>query len=95
MARPRSWRNLAATLAVLVPVAAFVVYSSLQVGSVECEVCMDFDGRQSCRTASAAGRDEALRAAIDNACALLTSGMTNSIRCQRGEPARAECRALR
>jgi hypothetical protein len=95
MARPRSWRNLAATLAVLVPVAAFVVYSSFQVRLVECEVCVNFDGRQSCRTASAALRDEALRAAIDNACALLTSGMTNSIRCQRSEPARAECRALR
>jgi hypothetical protein len=95
MARPRSWRNLAATLAVLIPVAAFVVYSSLQVGSVECEVCMDFEGRQLCRTASAAGREEALRAAVDNACALLTSGMTNTMRCQRGEPARTDCRALR
>ena len=95
MARPRSWRNLAATLAVLVPVAAFVIYSSLQAGSVECEVCMDFEGRQVCRTASAAAREEALRAAVDNACALLTSGMTNTIRCQRGEPTRTDCRALR
>jgi len=95
MARPRPWRNLAATLAVLVPVAAFVVYSSLQAGSVECEVCMDFEGRQSCRAASAAGREEALRAAVDNACALLTSGMTNTIRCQRADPVRAECRASR
>jgi hypothetical protein len=95
MARPRSWRNLAATLAVLVPVAAFVIYSSLQAGSVECEVCMDFEGRRICRTASAAGHEEALRAAVDNACALLTSGMTNTIRCQQGEPARTDCRALR
>jgi len=95
MARPRSWRNLVATLAILVPVAGFVVYSSLQVGSVECEVCMDFAGRRICRTASAAAREEALRAAVDNACALLTSGMTNTIRCQRADPTRAECRALR
>ena len=95
MARARSWRNLAATLAVLLPVVAFVVYSSLQVGAVECEACMDFEGRRICRTASAAGREEALRAAVDNACALLTSGMTNTIRCERGEPARTECRAPR
>jgi hypothetical protein len=80
-------------MAVLVPVAAFVVYSSLQAGSVECEVCMDFEGRQMCRTASAAGQEEARRAAVDNACALLTSGMTNTIRCQRAEPARSDCRA--
>ena len=92
MTRPRSWRNLAATLVFLVPVAAFVVYSSLRVSAVECEVCMRFDDRQSCRTASAAVREEALRAAIDNACALLTSGMTNSIRCQRATPVAVECR---
>jgi hypothetical protein len=79
-------------LAVLVPVAAFVVYSSLQVSAVECEVCMRFDGRESCRTASAARREEAQRAAIDNACALLTSGMTNSIRCQQAEPVAVDCR---
>jgi hypothetical protein len=95
MARPRTWRNLTATLLILVPVAAFVVYSSFQVSAVECEVCMRFDGRESCRAASAARREEALRAAVDNACALLTSGMTETIRCQRGEPERAECRAPR
>jgi hypothetical protein len=95
MARPRAWRNLAATLVILVPVAAFVVYSSFQVSSIECEVCMDFEGRQTCRTASAAEREEALRAAVDNACALLTSGMTNTIRCQRGEPTRTACRTIR
>jgi hypothetical protein len=95
MARPGAWRNLAATLVVLVPVAAFVVYSSFHVSSIECEVCMDFEGRQTCRTASAAEREEALRAAVDNACALLTSGMTNTIRCQRGEPTRTECRTIR
>ncbi len=92
MARPRSWRNLTATLAILLPLAAYVVYSSFQVSAVECEVCMRFDGRESCRTASAAERDEALRAAVDNACALLTSGMTNSIRCQRAEPVAVQCR---
>jgi hypothetical protein len=92
MASPRSWRNLTATLAILVPVVAFVVYSSFRVSSVECKVCMRFDGRESCRTASAADREEALRAAVDNACALLTSGMTNSIRCQRAEPVTVECR---
>ena len=95
VARARSWRNLTATVAILVPVAGFVVYSSFRVSSVECQVCMRFDGRESCRAASAAGREEALRAAVDNACALLTSGMTETIRCQRGEPAKTECRALR
>jgi hypothetical protein len=92
MAKPRAWRNLVATIAVLLPIAAFVVYSSFGVSAVECEVCMQFEGRQVCRTVSAARREEALRGAIDNACALLTSGMTNTIHCQQNEPARMQCR---
>lgn len=86
-------RNALAALAVLVPIVGFVVYSSFQVSAVECEVCMRHEGRQQCRRASAATKEEALRGARDNACALLASGMTETIRCQNGEPARSECRA--
>jgi hypothetical protein len=92
--RSGSWRNRIAAVVVLAPVIGFVVYSSFQVSTVECEVCMQFDGRSTCRSASAARRDEALRSATDNACALLTSGMTNSIRCQQSEPVKSECRTL-
>jgi hypothetical protein len=92
--RSGSWRNRIAAVVVLVPVAGFVVYSSFRVSAVECEVCMQFDGRAICRSASAARRDEALRGATDNACALLTSGMTNTIRCQQSEPAKTQCRSL-
>jgi len=87
-------KNLVAALAFLLPIAAFVVWSSFQVSAVECEVCVRFEGRETCRAASAATRDEALRSATDNACALLTSGMTNSIRCQQAEPSKTECRAV-
>ncbi len=92
--RGGSWRNLIAAVVVLTPVIGFVVYSSLQVSAVECEVCMRFDGREVCRSASAARREEALRSATDNACAWLTSGMTSTIRCLRGQPLKTECRAL-
>jgi len=90
----RSWRNVVATIAVLVPIVAFVIYSSFQVSAIECEVCMRFDGREICRSASAARRDEAERSAVDNACAMLASGMTQTMRCQRGEPAKLTCRSL-
>ena len=89
-----SWRNRIAAVVVLTPIIGFVVYSSLQVSAVECEVCMRFDGQAVCRSASAARRAEALRSATDNACAWLTSGMTNTIRCQQGEPVKVECRSL-
>ena len=93
-ARRSGRKNLIAALVVLIPIVGFVVYSSFQVSAVECEVCMRFDGRMMCRAASAATRDEALRSASDNACALLTSGMTNTIRCNQSDPVRTECRSL-
>ena len=94
MAAARNRKNLVAALVVLVPIAGFVVYSSFHVSAIECEVCMRFEGGDTCRAASAATRDEALRSATDNACALLTSGMTNSIRCQQSEPVKTECRPV-
>jgi hypothetical protein len=91
--RPGGRKTLVAAVVVLVPIAAFVVYSSFQVSAVECEVCMRFDGRETCRAASAASREEALRSATDNACALLTSGMTNTIQCHQSPPTKTACRA--
>lgn len=82
-----SWVALVA----LASVAGFVVYTSLQSGGVRCEVCMTFDGRQVCRTVEGATEEEALGGARNNACALLTSGVTNTLACERGTPARSQC----
>ena len=90
----RRWKSFAATVAVLVPVAAVVIYSSFQVSEYECEVCMSFAGRDVCRTVSAQTEAEGLRGAIDNACALLASGVTETMRCSRTRPNKATCRNL-
>jgi hypothetical protein len=94
MAVRRRFKSTLATIAVLVPVVAFVVYSSFFVGEYECEVCIDFEGRSNCRTVKAATEAEALRGAIDNTCALLSSGVTDTMRCSRTEPSTASCRPL-
>lgn len=80
--------------AVLIPVIGFVVYSSFQVSDYECEVCIRFEGREACRTVTAQSEGEGLRSAIDNACALLASGVTDTMRCSRTDPAKAACRRL-
>jgi len=67
-------------------VIGFVVYSTLSAGGVRCEVCITFQGRNACRTASARTRDLALRAATENACALIASGVTESNQCQNTPP---------
>ncbi len=47
---------------------------------------MTFNGRINCRTVSAKSQEAALRTGAENACADLTSGMTNIMRCQQSEP---------
>jgi hypothetical protein len=76
-------------------VAAVVVYSSVGLGAHRCEVCIEFGGRQACRTVEAATQDEARMGATTNACAVLSSGVTNSLRCQRTLPIRMACETAR
>ena len=81
-------------LVVLLAVGTFVVYSSFMVSGVRCEVCMEFDGRRACRTVDGASEDETLAAARTNSCALLASGVTDTMACERTTPAQARCTPL-
>ena len=65
---------------------ALVVYSSMGLTAYRVEVCMAYDGRTACRSASGADKDTALRTASDNACAQISSGMTDSMACGRSTP---------
>jgi len=67
-------------------VVGFVVYSTINTGRIRCEVCITYQGRNSCRTASARTRDLALRAATENACAIISSGVTDSNQCNNTPP---------
>jgi hypothetical protein len=65
---------------------AVLLYSSLGLKKYRVEVCMEFEGRSACRTAGAATEEQALRTATDNACALIASGMTESVACTASRP---------
>jgi hypothetical protein len=71
-----------------------VVWRSLQIGGVRCEVCISYGGRSQCRTVDGQTRDEAMMAATTNACAFLASGVTDGIACGRTEPTKADCTEL-
>ena len=88
------WRGPIATVALLAPLMAYVVWSSLHVSAFECSVCMRFEGREVCRTVTGQTEEEGVRSGMDNACALLTSGVTNTLRCTGQRPASASCRPL-
>ena len=92
--RRREWRGVVATLAVLAPVVGFVVYSSLQHGTVQCDVCIVHHGQRVCRTVTAANEEEGIRGAVDNACGMVASGVTEVVRCTTSRPESASCRPL-
>jgi hypothetical protein len=67
-------------------VLGVIVYSSMNMSGFRVEVCMEYKGRTSCRTASGAQEDFALRTAISNACGEIASGVTDTIGCQSTPP---------
>lgn len=75
-------------LGVFVFAALIAVMTWLMLGMRQnrVEVCMAFNGRTNCSTASGPTRDEALRTATHAACTLIASGVTDSQACERGEP---------
>ena len=67
-------------------VVAFLVYSTMHIARYRVEVCVAFHAANQCRIASADTQDHALRSAQSNACALLVSGVTETMQCERQAP---------
>ncbi len=79
------------TAAVALAMMVLLVYTMLQQAQVSCEACVTFQGRTQCRSAVGPDREQATRTAIDNACAFLATGMTDSIRCANTPPDSVQC----
>ena len=93
---PMFWAGI---LGALFVVATLVVLISLMQQQVSqgysCEVCISFAGRTQCREAVAPTPEQATRAAVDNACAGLAGGMTQTLECSRVPPDSQSCRETR
>lgn len=68
-----------------------IAWSAMPAAGVECEVCVTYQGRTECRKAKGTTEEETIRTAKDNACALLTSGMSDVIACGNVQPSRVTC----
>src|SRR3989442_1260858 len=86
--RRRSGWLLAAALIIFM---AVVVYRSFHVAGYRCSVCVEFRGESVCRQVEGATEHDARRAAADNACAYLASGVTDVMACGRTEPTSVNC----
>jgi len=79
-------KTVAIGVAFVLVVVAFLVYSSMHIAQYRVEVCIAFHGGNQCRTASADTQEHALRSAQSNACALLVSGVTDTMQCEHQDP---------
>lgn len=62
------------------------MYSTLHGPRYRVEVCMSFKGNSACKTVNAKSEQAALRSATENACADISSGVTDTVECQNTPP---------
>lgn len=79
-------KKTAIALAAVAAFIALLVYLTMGNKRVRVEVCVAYQGRTACRTASGESRESAQRTATDNACAQIASGMTDSMACTSRPP---------
>ena len=75
-------------IVVVAIVVGVLIYSSMGLARYKVEACMEFNGRQECRTAAGTTKEYALRSAIQNACGLIASGVGDTIACEHSTPVR-------
>jgi len=86
MKKPVVWIAILFAVVVLAAIAS----STFGAQPYRCRVCIFFDGRNDCRTASAKTRDGAVRAAAETACAQIASGVSETSRCFNTPPSSVE-----
>lgn len=71
----------------VVVMLVMIVYMTFSLGKrVRGEVCMEFNGRSTCKTVSGDTREHVLQTAASNACADISSGVTDTINCEHAPP---------
>jgi hypothetical protein len=78
-------------LALIVGFFAFLAYTTLSAQKVECNVCVVYNGKRNCATASHETEQEAARSAQNTACGPITSGMNDAIACDAIPPESRQC----
>lgn len=68
-----------------------LTYKMLSLGQVQCGLCVEFNGKRQCTKAYGPNRSAALEEAHRNACATLTSGVTEVLACNRSPDLKVEC----
>ena len=84
-------RRTAATVVLLLLFGAWVWSGVDDLEQVECELCIEFEGRRACSTGLGRDRQDAVRVAQSTACATIPGGVTSAFACDRALPVSLEC----
>jgi hypothetical protein len=71
-------------------IVGVVLYSTMTMTQYRVKVCMQFNGQMNCATAAGSTKEFALRQAVSTACAPIAGGVTQTLACERSEPATTE-----
>lgn len=89
MAAKAPWKYL--VWLIVAGFVALLMWSTMASQQVECEVCVEFQGRRNCATASAANEAQAAQSAQSTACGTISSGMAESVLCGDVAPVSRRC----
>jgi hypothetical protein len=85
-------RTTIIAILLVVGFGALLFYNTVSAQKVECSVCVEYNGHSNCATASHESEAEATRSAQNTACGPITSGMNESIACDRTPPRSVQCK---
>lgn len=66
----------------------------MAIRQVECNVCVDFEGRNKCLRVRGESEEQAIQTGKDNACSFVTVGRAEAFRCAGQLPSSYECSPL-
>ena len=75
-----------------VALLGFIIYSTMGLAKVNCEVCVTFHGRTMCGSAAGTNQTEAVKSAVSIACSDLAAGRTENIACEATPPKTMSCK---
>jgi hypothetical protein len=78
--------------AAFVALLGFIMYSTMGLAKVNCELCVEFHGRTMCASAAGMNQTEAVKSAVSVACSDLAAGRTENIACEATPPKTMSCK---
>jgi hypothetical protein len=77
--------------AIAISLISFFTYKMFQLGAIECSICIKFKDAELCTKALGPSEEQAIEEAHRNACAMLASGVTEVVACNRAERTDSIC----